>query len=250
MKPLLTYAAPVWFPNASRSSIQPLQAIQNAALRIASGALLMTAQDHLHGEARLLPVDRELSMLCGQFLLGALRHGHPSSAVASADPGPRSIRSTLRSKFLPSVQPYLQNGATPDNSYRSALRSIHNGAVADAISSAAPNRVLDRAPPPVDGEEIHLPRHYRTSLAQLRSGFSSSLGDYLARVGRVQSPLCPECGGAEHTVRHLFDCPAHPTRLCTVDLWERPRRVAHFMSSLPAFAHLPPLPPPPPEPPP
>ena len=73
IKPLITYATPVWYPNASRSAIQSLQAIQNAALRIASGTKRMTSQDHLHSEA----VDRELSMLCSQFLLEALRPEHP-----------------------------------------------------------------------------------------------------------------------------------------------------------------------------
>ena len=256
IKPLFTYAAPVWFPNTSRSSLQPLQSIQNAALRIASGALLMTSQDHLHVEARMLPVDRELSMLCSQFLLGALRRGHPSRAVVSADPGPRGIRSTLLSRFLPTVQDHLLDGVTPDTSYRDSLRAIHSGAVADAISSAAPNRVLDRAPPPVDPSEARLPRHYRTSLAQLRSGFSSAMGDYLFKVHRRTSPVCPECSGDEnteqfdHTVRHLFSCQTHPTDLRPVDLWDRPCEVANFISTLPSFSHLPPLPPPPPEPPP
>ena len=63
IKPLTTYAAPVWFPSARPSTIQPLQAIQNAALRIASGAVLMTAPDHLCNEAQVLPVECELSML-------------------------------------------------------------------------------------------------------------------------------------------------------------------------------------------
>ena len=210
----------------------------------------MSSQDHLHTEARLLPVGRELSMLCSQFLLGALRRDHPSRAVVSADPGPRSIRSTLRSRFLPSVQHHLLDGITPEDSYRVSLRAVHGEAVADAIASAAPNRVLARIPPSVDPSEKQLPRPYRTSLAQLRSGFSSAMGDYLHRVNRLPSALCPECGVAEHTVRHIFECPAHPSDLRPADLWERPCEAAGFIASLPAFAHLPPLPPPPPEPPP
>ena len=106
----------------------------------------MTSRDHLHGEAELLTVDRELAMLCSQFLLGALRPDHPSNAVVSADPGPRRIRSTLRSRFLPIVQPYLQDGATPEESYRESLGDIHRRAVADAIAAARPNRVLGRPP--------------------------------------------------------------------------------------------------------
>ena len=198
----------------------------------------------------MLTVQQELSMLCKQFLLGALRPDHPSNAVVSADPGPRRIRSTLRSKFLPSILPYLEDGTTPEGSYRQSLRDIHRGAVADAIASAAPNRLLGRPPPPVSAKEKTLPRHFQTTLAQLRTSFCSAMGDYLNRIGRAPSPLCPECGVADHSVPHLFSCAARPTDLRPIDLWERPREMAAFLLSLPSFAHLPALPPPPPEPPP
>ena len=147
IKPLSTYAAPNWYTNSSASSIRQLQSIQNAALRISSGAVLMTSQEHLHVEAELLTVDQELSMLSRQFLLGALRPGHPSNAVVSTDPGPRNLRSTLRSRFLPSIQSHLQDGATPEDSYRQSLAEIHRGAVADAIAASGPNRVLGQPPP-------------------------------------------------------------------------------------------------------
>ena len=55
----------------------------------------------------------------------------------------------------------------------------------------------------------------------------------------------PECGAADHTVPHFFDCATRPTDLCPADLWERPRKVARFISSLPYFTHLPALPRPP-----
>jgi len=36
-----------------------------------------------------------------------------------------------------------------------------------------------------------------------------SFGDYLVRIGRVESPVCPHCGGAEDSARHtLEECPA------------------------------------------
>ena len=222
VKPLLTYAAPVWYPLVSPSSIKPLQSVQNAAIRIATGTVVMSSQDHLHSEAEMLPVGRELTMLCEQFLLGALRPGHPSNAVVSSDPGPRRplVRQTLRSKFLPAVEPFLQDGATPEDSYRQALAEIHRRSVAGAIAAQDPNRVLDRRPPPVAAEEKNLPRRFRTTLAQLRSGFSSAMGDYLHRIGRAPSPLCPECGISDHSVPHLFACPARPTDLRPADLWE------------------------------
>ena len=187
-------------------------------------------------------------MLCNQFLLGALRLDRPSNAVASADPEPRRIRSTLQSKFLPAVQPYLQDGVIPEDSYRQSLAENHRRAIADAIPPTAPNRLLGQPPPPVSAEENSLPRHFRTTLALLRCGLSSSMGDYPHRIGRLHSPLCPGCDTADHTVQYLFSCTTYPTDLCPADLWMRPRELASFLPSVPSFVHLPVLPPPPPEP--
>ena len=85
-------------------------------------------------------------MLCNQFLLGALRLDRPSYAVASADPEPRRIRSTLQSKFLPAVQPYLKDGVIPGSSYRQSLAENHRRAIADAIAPTAPNRLPGSLP--------------------------------------------------------------------------------------------------------
>ena len=65
------------FLNARPSTLQPLQAVQNAAFRIASGAVLMSSQEHLNNEVELLPVECELSMLCRQFLLRVLLPATP-----------------------------------------------------------------------------------------------------------------------------------------------------------------------------
>ena len=133
-------------------------------------------------------------MLCNQFLLGALRLDRPSNAVASADPEPRRIRSTLQSKFFPTVHLYLQDGVTLVYSFRQSLAENHRKAITDAIAPTAPNRVLRQPPLPVSAEEKSLPRHFRATPAHFRSGFSSAMEDYLHRIGRLTSPLSPECG--------------------------------------------------------
>ena len=51
-----------------------------------------------------------------------------------------------------------------------------------------------------------------------------------------------------YTANHLFHCLCNPTELDVQDLWLRPDQVARFVSSLPSFGYLPPLPPPSPEP--
>ena len=249
IRSIVTYAAPIWYPNASPSNIQKLQSLQNSALRIATGCVKMTDPHHLHTETQTLPVSDHLSLLCAQFLSRTLIPSHPSHLFTSAPSGPRNIRHTLQSKFLPTVAPYLTNGTLPPDQYKPTLQALHTSAVRSAIDSRNPNRVLLAHPPPVSDEELSLPRIYRTTLSQLRSGFCPALKTYLARVGRAPDDLCPSCRGSPQTPSHLFSCPSHPTPLKVEDLWSRPVRASLFLSSLPFF-NLPPLARPPPEPPP
>ena len=256
IRPLFTYAAPIWFPNAPPSGVLKLQRIQNSALRIATGSLRMASHDHLHSETQVLPVHNHLSLLCSQFLLSALRPTHPSYEVVSSRPGPRARRKkeTLQSLFLPSVSHLLSGGPTDrprvdPSTYKTSLTDLHTSAVQAAISQIEESPVLQSRPPPVEREELSLPRSHRTALSQLRSGYCSFLNSYRARIGMAGDPSCPSCGAGDHTTGHLFDCPSHPTDLRVPDLWGRPGRVAEFLATLP-FSSLPSLPRPPPEPPP
>ena len=43
IRPLFTYAAPIWYPNSSPTSISKLQRIQNAAIRVIIGCHRLTA---------------------------------------------------------------------------------------------------------------------------------------------------------------------------------------------------------------
>ena len=237
---------PVWFPNAPTTAVSTLQSIQNSALRIATGSLKMASTDHLHQEASVLPVRAHLSMLCSQFLLSALRPNHRSHPTVTADSGPRNIRHTLQSRFRPSISAHLIDGITQPDSYRESLRRVHSDAVAAAI---APKRLLGVSPSAVSASERRLPRAHRTTLFQLRSGFSSAMRDYQHRIGAEPTPECPECADPCHSVPHLFSCPARPTDLSVGDMWERPLEVARFLLSVPSFSHFPEFPPPPPEPP-
>ena len=90
IKPILSYAAPIWFPNASTSALASLRTIQNLAPRIATGSLRMASVPHLHQEAEILEPN-----LCSQFLLWALIPEHPSHDVVAAPSGPCVVRHTL-----------------------------------------------------------------------------------------------------------------------------------------------------------
>ena len=197
---LFSYAAPVWFPNASTTSIRKLQLVQNSALRIATGCVVMSAIDHLHAEAKMLKVDEHLDMLCSQFLATCLQPGHASYPVVTADSGPRRKKETLQTAFLGQIEHLLEDGCVRD--IRVARSEIHTGAVRAAVDGRNPNRVLGAVAPDVNIEELEMGRGARTVLAQMRSGHCSALGDFRNAIDASTSPLCTSCGRADHTV-HL-----------------------------------------------
>ena len=247
---IFAYASPVWFPNISKESIKRLQVIQNAALKIGTGCHKKASEAHIHMESKILPVADSLALLCSQFLASALRPQHPSHQVVTQPPGPRSMKATLQSKFLPAIHHLLTGGITPPDEYNSIISTIHTEMVSNVIQNSGPNPVLQAPPPPVDDTERTLPRAHRATLSQLRSGWCSDLYTYKSEIDETVNPLCPSCGLTSHTTAHLFQCPAHPTDLKVEDLLERPVRAAYFVSTLPFFDRLPELPRPPPEPPP
>ena len=195
-------------------------------------------------------------MLCSQFLACSLQESHPSHEIVTMPSGPRSDnrKSTLQSKFFNRIAHLLTDGITPPDQYRSIIQNIHSATVSAFKRNQGMSRVLSAVPPEVSGEEVRLPRHHRTTLSQLRSGHCIRLRDYQKLIGKSGNDICPECESGVHTVAHLFACPAHPTSLTPLDLWQRPIEVARFLRGMTAFAELPPLdppvPPPPPEPPP
>ena len=90
------------------------------------------------------------------------------------------------------------------------MESFHP-AVAVQEMDSKPNRVLGARPPQVDKSVTALPRHWQSTLAQLRSGFCHCLRSYRAVVDQLGQSVCPECGADKHTVNHLFVC--NPTTL-------------------------------------
>ena len=146
LRPLHTYAAPVWFPNVSDSAVRKLQSTQNSALRIATGSLKMSPIPHLHSETKILPVREHLSLLCKQFLVNALRPHHPSRRVVTDNTNRRPrrtpIRYTLQSKYLPSIQYVLTDGLDTVDQYREAITTLHTDCVRSTLASFPDNPVL------------------------------------------------------------------------------------------------------------
>ena len=89
----------------------------------------------------------------------------------------------------------------------------HSEAVEIAIISQTENRVLLSPPPAIPEEETLLPRDYRCTLSQLRSGFCRYLYYYRDRIGRAQDTLCPHRRGEPQAKNHLFSYLVFPISL-------------------------------------
>jgi hypothetical protein len=133
--------------------------------------------------------------------------------------------------------------------YKRVVKEIHKEAFASYRAKREPNRVLGYPAPDVHPSEASLPRAHRMTLRQLRGWWCKDLRSFQKHINKTQDEDCPECGTSAHTTPHLFACPATPTTLRPIDLWERPREAASFVLSFPSFSHLPPLAPPSPLPP-
>ena len=225
---IINYAAPIWTPQLSATNWTSLDAAQNAALRVATGCTAMSATTHLNQESKILPVKEHNSMLTEQYLLSMHRPHHPNHHVLSDPTPPRDKRRSildLRSNLAEGISDSIS-----EPEYKMFLKQIHSQAVNSALQGYPSNRVLHRRPPDVnDREERELPRHTRCILAQLRSGHSSFLNEYLHRINKSDSDKCPKCLTDVHSSIHLFNCPADPTALTAEDLWLNPRAAAQFL---------------------
>ena len=250
----------IWGPIVKEGLIsRRLQPVQNQALRVVTGCHQMASGDHVHQECQVLPVVQHSKLLCSQFLASTLRSHHPSHHVVTSSPGPRKMKRTLYQSNIDEVRPFLVDNKIPASEYKSVCKRLHTSMVESFVNDRPINPVLNTQPPPVAPSISRLPRQTQRVLAQLRSGFSSKLASYQARIGISASSTCPDCGVSPQTSAHLFECSAHPTQLGVIDLWNNPIRAASFLSSTPSFSDLAlpppppalfPTPPPPPQPPP
>ena len=62
--------------------------------------------------------------------------------------------------------------------------------------------------------------------------FLKLLGSYKSRISKDAS--LDVCAKTPHDVKHLFNCPAHPTTMTPSDLWNRPVDAIRELSYLEA----------------
>ena len=125
----------------------------------------------------------------------------------------RRMKETLFTRHRRTVEPMMVA-----NDRKATLRAIHTS----AVNRQEVNVVLDDRSPLINNSEKDLSRKESTTLAQLRSAHCRLLGSYKSRINKDASlNVCADCCWTSHDVKHLINCPAHPTTLTPSDLWTK-----------------------------
>jgi hypothetical protein len=230
---VLEYAAPVWAPAISKSRWSDLQTVQNSALRIATGSLLMTNINHLHIETKVLPLEIHSKMITKQYLASTHLPDHPGNKHLYRTQPPRQMKlQKSMNIYTEEVTHRFREQEPTKQVYKRVLKDIHTETVRKTIQQYSENRVLGQdynPPPPINPDEIKLTRIARLRLSQLRSGFSRLLNSYLNRLDDKIENKCPKCETTPHDTNHLFNCHANPTSLPTTSLWTHPIEASNFL---------------------
>lgn len=228
---LLNYACPIWTPNLAKCHWDNLQACQNTALKTALGCVKMSPFQHVHTESKILPVKTHCQMLTKQFILSTQMTEHPNQVDISGE-RPRYYRhmvNTLSSEHGDEIRDYLTDVELNENSYRATLKKIHTDTVSKTIQELGPNNVLNTKPPEIHQSERELPRSTRSTLSQLRCGYSTHLHSYMSRINNNYTNNCPKCNITPHDTEHLFNCPENHENLDIKTLWTNPKQAAAFL---------------------
>ena len=213
---ILSYCCPVSTPSLRDTNWSWLQRAKSYALRITTGCLKMVNVAELHQETRELSVRQHNELISQQFAIACHLPQYPCHQLCHWLPDDRpELRRSLLIGFKPNIQQYL---AEEPLSYKTAISCIHKDSVRTVIVSSS-SKLLNCRPPPIATAEQTLLRKTRTILAQLRTGHSRILGQYMNRIDPTARNHCYNCDQSPHGTHHLFGCPSKPTTLTVELLW-------------------------------
>ena len=182
-------------PVTSKSNLNRLQTVQNAALRTITGCHNITSEPHLHSECRMLTVQQHSNLLAAQFLVKSHDSKNPCHRITTLNQPPRTRKETLHARYHATIQPVMP-AAINSQSIKTACNTLHTNAARTAVQTYHAPVLLNGWPPPtpkIDPSEATLPRKTRRMLAQLRSGHSIVLNSYKNRIDNNISNICPHC---------------------------------------------------------
>ena len=184
----------------------------------------------LHHEALELPVRQHNELISQQFAIACHLPRHSCHQLCLTPPDDRpERRRSLIGWFKPNIQQYLAEEPLSNTTYKSAISSIHQDVVRIAIESSS-SKLLNGRPPPITTAEQTLPRKTRTIVAQLRTGHSRILGQYMNRIDLTARNHCQNCGQSPRDTHHLFDYRSKPTTLTVESLLNAPTETAKHVN--------------------
>ena len=166
MRPTLEHASSIWSPMASPTSINKLQVMQNAALRACTVCTHDTNIQHLHDETNILPIQKHLKLHASQVRQKAK---YPSHNTTQRLMNPTTFNNSRYTTNIP-TDPCTVTTAN----IKANMRGIHTSIVSQHLTARDNNKILRAHPPQVSITEENLPRHTRSTLAQLRTNKSFS----------------------------------------------------------------------------
>ena len=231
-RPILSYCSHVWTPSFKDTNWCRLKRAQNSALTISTGCPKVTDVAELHQEARELPVHQHNELISQQFAIANHLPQHPCHQLCQRPPDDRpERRRSLIGRFKPNIQQYLADDPLSNTNYESVISSTHQDVVRTVIESSS-SKLPNGRPPPIATAEQTLPMKTRTMLAQLHTGHSQIIGQYMNRIDPTPRNHCHNCGNSPHDTHNLFDCPSKPTTLTVESLWTAPTETAKHLTSI------------------
>ena len=184
----------------------------------------------LDQEAWELSVFQHNELISQQFAIECHLPQHPCHLLCHRPPDDRpERRRCLIGRFKPNIQQYLAEEPLSNTSYKSAISSIHQDAVRTAIESRS-SKLLNGQPPPIAKAEQTMPSKTRIILAQLCTGRSRILGQYMNRIDPTSCNHCHKCCQSPHDTHHLFDFHLKPTTLTVRSIWSAPSVTAKHLN--------------------
>ena len=153
----------------------------------------MAATEHLHRETKVLPLKEHGRMITQQYIVASHPPGHPGRNQLCRPPSARNLKQTMMTYENEISSMIPDEFYTPE--YKRVLKTIHTNTVESVLASYPPNKVLGQEPPEIHKEEADLPRNIRTTLSQLRSGYSKMLNSYNHRINEEVEDKCHKCLG-------------------------------------------------------
>ena len=228
IRPALQYASSIWSPLASSTSINKLQVMQNAALRIATGCTQDTNIQHMHDETLILTIHEHLQLHASQYKRKTQRPSHKHTAYFNTPRLKNTIFKNGRNTTSIPTDPHTIT--TTD--IKTTMHHIHTSIVSRHLATRGNNKILHTPPPHISSSEETLLRITHCTLAQLRTKKSSFLKLYLHKVDAKSHPslLYPLCNTLTHDTHHLFNFTHIRPTLYPLDFWTDPVGVTPLLA--------------------